>query len=492
MIVEPKRKDSNVVWSRSTQMALAVAVIGAGCILNPTVAWSTSLADALRLAYRYNPEIAAERARLRATDEGVASAMSGYRPTVNGQYSIDNTTVSATGADGNTTTRSFTVTLSQPIFRGFQTRNAVNEAEANVRAGQETLRSTEQDVLLSAATAYVDVVRDAALVRLRQNNVEFLTRELKATQDRFQVGEVTRTDVAQARARRAAAVSALDLARANLKSSRATFVRVVGSQPTRLRAPGSPRRLLPKTQKEAVDLAITQNPSVVGALYSEQAARFSVNQLTGQLLPQVNLDASYNVSRDPDKTETGTVTGTVSIPLYQAGSVRSDIRAAKHLHVSRIQEVETARTTARASAISAWSLLQASRAQLISDRAQVDANRIALEGVREEERVGQRTLLDVLDAQQELLDAQVSLTTTQRDIIVNAYTLLSAVGRLDMLNLGLTRTVYDPDVHYHKVRRKWFGISITHRDGRTEHLDVAPARARKRNSVAKPAKGSHK
>lgn len=452
-------------------LALAVPVAGAQ---------AESLNGALRSAYRYNPQLGSQRATLRATDEGVAQARSGYRPTISGTYQFgisETNTDPGSSSDGRVTPRSFGLRLSQPVFTGFQTRNAVSEAEANVRAGQQTLRSVEQTVLLAAATAYVNVVRDLALVRLRQNNLQFLSRELKATQDRFQVGEVTRTDVAQARARRAAAVSALDLARANLKASRANYRRVVGHEPSGLRAPGTPNRLLPKTLEEAIRLATSQNPSVVGALYLEQSARFAVKRLTGQLLPQVSLNATYDVTRGSSsaisKRETGTITGNVAIPLYEAGRTRSLIRQAKHTHVSRIKDVERARTEARETVVSAWSLLRASLAKLRSDRSQVEANRIALEGVKEEERVGQRTLLDVLDARQELLDAQVSLTVTQRDIIVNAYTLLAAVGRLDMIQMGLTKVVYDPDAHYHEVRRKWFGISITHRDGRKEHINVS-------------------
>ncbi len=466
---------------RLGHMAWVVApfVVAMALVGSHAAAMAETLNDALRSAYRYNPQLESQRATLRATDEGVAQAMSGYRPTVNGNYQFgisETNTDPGRNTDGRLTPRSFGLTLTQPIFRGFQTTNAVSEAEANVRAGQQTLRNVEQTVLLDAATAYVDVVRDTALVRLRQSNLEFLSRELKATQDRFQVGEVTRTDVAQARARRAAALSALDLARANLKASRARYVRVVGREPNRLIAPGTPSRFLPKSQQAAVHLALQQNPSVVNALYLEQAARFAVKRLTGQLLPQVDLNATYNNTRGgsvgTSRSETGTVTGNITIPFYQAGNTRSQIRAAKHTHVSRLQDVERARTEAREAAVAAWSLLQASQAQLRSDRSQVDANRIALQGVQEEERVGQRTLLDVLDARQELLDAQVALTTTQRDIIVNAYTLLSAVGRLDMIQLGLTGKVYDPDAHYHESRRKWFSISITRKDGRHEKLNL--------------------
>lgn len=454
-----------------------------------SAASALSLAEALRSAYRYNPELEAERARLRATDESVAIARSGYRPTIEGEYTAAVTESNqdfrpgagggpGPGSEGGDRfqPRTFSLNLAQPIFTGFQVTNAVNEAEANVRAGQQILRSTEQAILQAAATAYVDVVRDLALVRLAQSNLEFLSQELSATQDRFRVGEVTRTDVAQAQARQAAARSDLDLTRANLKASRARFLRIVGVEASQVSAPPIPERFIPRSLDDAIDLALRQNPAVVAALYVEQAARFTVDRLSGQLLPQVDLNASYSVTRGQSDTisrsETGTLLGRLRIPLYQGGQRYAEIRQAKHTHVSQLQEVERRRVESKEAAVTAWSLFQASLAQLESDRTQVEANQIALEGVREEERVGQRTLLDVLDAQQELLNAQVELVTTRRDILVNAYTLLAAIGRLDMVQLGLTDTVYDPDVHYHEVRRKWFGLSITHRDGRSESVDV--------------------
>lgn len=465
----------------------------AGCViaalwLAATPVAATSLNEALRQAYRYNPELEAERARLRAVDESVAIARSGYRPTIEGEYTAAVTETNQdlrpgaggglAGTDGadRFQPRTFSLTLAQPLFTGFQVTNAVNEAEANVRAGQQLLRNTEQTVLLDAATAYTDVVRDIAIVRLTESNLEFLSQQLRATQDRFQVGEVTRTDVAQAQARQAQARSDLDLATANLKSSRARYVRIVGSEATGLSVPPLPQRFLPKTLNEAIDIALRQNPTIIAALYSEQAARFTVSRLTGQLLPQVDLNASYSVTEGASDTisrsETGTLIGRLRLPLYQGGQRYAEIRQAKHTHVSQLQVVEQRRTEAKELTVSAWSRLESALAQLKSDRAQVEANQIALQGVQEEERVGQRTLLDVLDAQQELLISQVDLTRTRRDSIVAAYTLLAAIGRLDTVQLGLSETVYDPDVHYHEVRRKWFGLSITHRDGRQERVDA--------------------
>lgn len=465
------------LWSRLlSTTALTSVLVFAGGLASAT---AESLRDALSSAYKFNPRLDAERARLRATDEEVARANSGYRPTITGTADVayqrtDTKPPSAT--DGEVHPKGYAVNLTQPIFRGFRTLNGVREAEATVRAGRETLRLVEQSVLLEAVTAYMDVVRDQAIVRLREGNVNVLSRELKATQDRFSVGEVTRTDVAQAEARRAAAVSALDLARSNLKTSRASFERVVGHPPSGLREQRPMERLLPKSLQEAVAISARESPNVVSALYREQAARHTVDRIWGELLPTVQLEANHSHRYDPnrlvDESEVTTVTGRVSVPLYEAGEVRARVRQSKHTHVSRLQEIEQNRTEVQAAVVAAWSQLVAARAQLESDQAQVRATQTALSGVREEEKVGQRTLLDVLNAEQEALNAQVALVTTQRNLVVASYSVLSTVGRLNVADLGVSEKVYDPEVHYHEVRRKWWGISITHGDGRREHHDL--------------------
>ena len=293
---------------------------------------------------------------------------------------------------------------------------------------------------------------------------------------------MTRTDVAQAEARRAASVSALDLARANLKTSRATYERVVGHPPSNLEEPRAQDRRLPTSVNEAVSIGSKESPNVVAALYLEQAARHTVDLIWGELLPTVQVDADYakrfDQSSGIDESEATSVTGRVVVPFYEGGEVRARIRQAKHTHVSRLQEVEQARTENQALAVSAWSLLMASRAQLESDQVQVTASRTALTGVREEERVGQRTLLDVLNAEQELLNAEVQLATTRRNLVVASYNVLSSVGRLTAADIAVTAEVYDPEVHYHEVRRKWFGISITRPDGSREHHDFWPTQVK--------------
>jgi outer membrane protein len=472
-------KGAGFVRTRVGAPALVSALAVAAMAFVTPDASAESLKQALTGAYKYNPKLDAARATLRATDEEVPRALSGYRPNVSGSADVgvqSTNSKPASPANGETHPKGYNVTAIQPLFRGFRTLNNVGLAEATVRAGRETLRTQEQTVLQEAVTAYMDVVRDQSLVRLRENNVTVLSRELKATQDRFAVGEVTRTDVAQAESRRATSVAALDLARANLKNSRAAYERVVGRPPSNLVEPRVPESLLPKSVTEAAAMSVQQNPAVVGALYREQAARLNVDLIWGELLPTLQLEANYSKrfepSRTTDESETSSLVGRLNVPIYQGGEVHARVRQAKHTHVSRLQEVEQNRTETTATAITAWSNLQAIRARLQSDQIAVNASQTALNGVREEEKVGQRTLLDVLNAEQELLNAQVTLVTDQRDLIVGSYAVLVAVGRMDSQTLSLNSETYDPEAHYHEVRRKWWGLSITHHDGRHEKHDL--------------------
>lgn len=468
--------------------ALSVAVIALMALAAPVSA--ETLREALEAAYKTNPRLDAERARLRVLDDEVARVKSGYRPTVSatadaGYQRVE--TKPQSPADGETHPKGYALNVTQPIFSGFRVLNGVREAEANVRAGRENLRIIEQNVLNEAVGAYMDVVRDQAILGLRENNVKVLSRELKATQDRFSVGEVTRTDVAQAEARRAVSISALELARSSLKTSQATFERVVGHRPGRLREQKLPEQLLPNSLQEAIAIGSKENPTVVQALYREQAARHNVDKVRGELLPTVRLEANYSHRYDPnklvDEQETTSVTGRVSVPLYTAGEVDARVRQSKHTHVSRLQEVEQFRTEAEASIITFWSQLEAAKAQLVSDRVQVASTRTALAGVREEERVGQRTLLDVLNAENEALNAEVALVTTQRNLLTSAYNVISFVGRLNVAELGVTDQVYDPEVHYLEARRKWWGISITKPNGHRERHDFYESHGKQHDSM---------
>ena len=471
------------VRSRAAMTALlAVGMLAAGLAAVPEAAHAETLLEALSATYGYNPRLDAQRAFQRATDEDVARAMSGYRPTItaNADVAMERSDLRPSSSqDGVTNPRGYGVQLVQPIFRGFQTYNAVNSAEANVRAQREVLRDVERQVLLQAVTAYMDVVRDQELVRLNENNVNVLSRELKASEDRFSVGEVTRTDVAQAKARRADAVSRLDAARANLRTSRGAFMQVVGHPPTQLRWAGPPEQHLPSSLQEAIRISNNEDPLVVAALYREQSAKYTVDQIRGELLPTVQLEASYDdrfgSSKSINESETGIVRGRMTIPIYQGGEVSARVRQAKQNHIGYLQQIEQIRTEQQQILVSSWAQLEAARAQLESDKVAVESNRVALQGVREEEKVGQRTLLDVLNAELEYLNSQVALETDRRNLVVAAYSVLSAMGRLDAAWIGAAQQVYDPVVHYKEVRRKWIGLSITHADGTREDFEAAPS-----------------
>jgi len=456
-------------------IACLTAAIGGG---SPVLAGET-LKQALTSAYSTNPHLDAERARLRAVDEEGPKARAGWKPIVNGRatygfYNRESKPVST--SDGRGEQSSYGLTLSQPLFTGFRTRNAVSEAEARIRAAREKLRGVEATTLLAAATAYADVVRDQQLVALNQKNVDVLMQELRAAETRRAVREITLTDVAQARARHAGALSALDLARANLRSSRADFRRVVGHVPGRLSRPRVVSKLLPRSLREAVKIGLVESPLVGAALYEEQAARFSVDKVWGELLPQVRLEANYDrnfgVSNFVSQQDAATIMGRVTVPLYQGGETRARVRQAKHTHVSRIQEIEQARSDARANITSAWSQLMAARARLQSDNVQVSAAKLALDGVRTEEKVGQRSLLDVLNAEQEVVQARTALARTQRDTIVAHFSLLGAIGRLDASYLTLDTEHYDPVAHYEEAKNKWFTVSVAPLRGRVDDADL--------------------
>jgi outer membrane protein len=460
-------------WLVSASLLALTTVLGP---LYSVEANAESLRQALAATYKTNPRLDAERARLRASDEEVPRALSGYRPNISGTADTGfqrTESKPASAAAGETHPHGYGVNFVQPIFRGFRTINTVRQAEATVRAARENLRTTEQSVLLEAVTAYMDVVRDQSLIRLRENNVSVLSRELKATQDRFAVGEVTRTDVAQAEAQRAAAVAALDLAKANLKISSGNYLRTVGAVPSNVVPPKIPEKLLPKSQTEVSTITNQESPLVIQAQYLEQAARHNVDTIWGELLPTLQLEGNYTrryePSRSSDESQTTSLVGRLNVPIYAQGEVHARLRASKHTHVSRLQEIERVRTEAVATATGAYAQLVAIRARLVSDKIGVEASQTALNGVREEEKVGQRTLLDVLNAEQTLLNAQVALVTDQRDIVVQSYTVLQTVGRLNNEYLELESASYDPEAHYFEIRKNWFGVSITHANGRREH-----------------------
>ena len=452
---------------------IIAAVVAAG--ISAPAALADTLPWALIQAYQNNPQITAQRAAVRATDESVPTALSGYRPRASATYAateqyLDTTTRGATPVSPNinqkgwVSVHSYGATVTQNLFNGFVTANRTRQAESQVSAARETLRLTEQTILLQAATAYMNLLRDTAILELQRSNVEVLQEQLRQTRDRFNVGEVTRTDVAQSESRLAQGRSQLLTAESNVTTSRATYRQVIGVEPGKL-APGQPvDRFSPAVLGSAVQEGRARHPQVTVAMFNIDAALFQVKIAEGALYPTLNLvgraqktiNSTTNLNL-LDQTAAA-IAGELTVPLYQGGAEYAQIRQAKETLGQRRVDLDNQRDVVQQTVVQAWGQLLAAKAQIQSTQAQVDASEIALNGVREEARVGQRTTLDVLNAQQELVNARVAVVQAQRDRVVASYTLLASVGRLSPQVLGLKVPVYDPAVHYHQVRDSWIGV----------------------------------
>jgi len=449
------------------RVSLAAMVLALTPLTTPAAA--QTLREALALAYANNPELGAERAALRATDEGVPQALAGFRPNISASLdyaSQKSNSVSSLGIRSRTSTnpRGYSITVRQNLFNGFRTFSRTAQAEANVQAGRGILMNTEQNVLLNASTAFLDVRRDIAIVRLQTSNVEVLREEVKSTRARFDVGELTRTDVAQADARVSRAISELSAAQANLASSRAVYEQIVGRAPGRLSAPPNMLAKLPRSVQNAHVIAQDEHPAIRSALFSVEANDRDIDAIHGEFLPTLSIEGTYQdrieAAGPNSSSDSTTIMGRLTIPIYQAGTVSSRMRAAKQTSTQRRLLVDNTRNQVRASVSAAWAGLKASRAQIVADNQQVRAARVALDGVRQEAQVGQRTTLDVLDAQQEALNAQVTLEITRRNEQVAIFNLLASIGQLNVDSLGLAVARYDPAVNYDNVRGKWIGIDI--------------------------------
>ncbi|MEQ8344517.1 MAG: TolC family outer membrane protein [Sneathiellaceae bacterium] len=428
-------------------------------------ATAETLTDALVTTYQTSPTLEAQRAALRATDENVPQALSGWRPSVSftstvGKSRFTNNNAAVGGPNRTLTPFTNALTVSQPVYSGGVTTASTRAAEAQVEAARALLTSTEQSVLLTTVTAFFDVLQNQALVRLQQNNVQVLERQLEASEDRFRVGEITRTDVAQAEARLSLARSNLITAEGNLVNSRATYEQAVGHLPGNLETPDLPPDL-PKAVEAAIEEGLNINPDLQQAKFTEQQSRHTIRATSGQLLPSVSVTGS--AERDDESTTSNLTTNalslvaSVSVPLYQSGSVYSSVRQARQLNSQDRVEIDQTRRSVVQSVTQAWENLQTARSTIEAQRAQIAANRIALDGVIQEAQVGTRTTLDVLNAEQELLSSQVSLVQAERNEYVSAYTLLSAIGRLTAQSLQLPTDYYDPSLHYQEVRDKWWG-----------------------------------
>jgi outer membrane protein len=438
---------------------------------------------ALARAYQNNPQLNAQRATVRQTDEGVPQALSGYRPSISANASAGRQYIdaqanipgllpggAATSVNVKDTfnTWSAGVNGSQNLFNA-QTPQRTRAAESRVFAARETLRVIEQSVLLSAASAYMDVLRDTANLELQRNNVRVLRQTLRVVEDRHEVGAVTGTDVDQAQAQIASGEASLHSAESTLMTTKANYRRIIGTEPQGL-APGMPvDRFSPRTLDAAVAQSLSQNPSVTAAMYDVDVAQLQVRIAEAGLYPTLTLQGSaqlqqFNANDATVRLINNTVQARLTVPIYQGGSEYSAIRQNKETVGQQRLSLDQVRDQVRANTVQYWGQLEAAKAQTEAAERQVKYSESALNGVRNEAKAGQRTTLDVLNALQALLNARVNLISTQRDRVVASYNVLSAVGRLSPAVLGVPAQIYDPGVHYQQVRDSWFGLRTP--DGR--------------------------
>ena len=429
-----------------------------------------TMENALLRAYRNNPQLNAQRASVRVIDENVPQALAGYRPKVAGVFAagVGYTDQLADGSagkkieQGDQTPHSATLTVTQTVYNGNQTANKTRAAESQVFGAREGLRLMEQSVLLAAATIYMDYLRDAAILEVQKSNTHVLELTLKQTRDRYSAGLVTPTDVAQSEAQLAAAQSQELAAVSTLTTTRANFRRIVGIEPANLQPASPVDRYLPPTVGGAIELALRQNPNVTAAMYGVDVSFLTVKINEGALYPSVSLQASVSKVWDPNITTinqfTAAANAQLNVPIYQGGAEYSLIRQSKESLQQQRLTLEQVRDQARADLVTAWGQLLAGKAQVIAAQSQVEASELAYLGTSKEAQVGQRTVIDILNAQQTLVNARVVLVTAQHDRVVASYAVLSAIGRLSPQVLHLSTPTYDPSVHYQQVRDNWVGV----------------------------------
>lgn len=467
-----------VMSRKRCQLVSAALVIAASAgVAFPNEVSAETLGFALVQAYQNNPQLNAQRALVRATDEGVPQALAGYRPRVSATASISaqaNRIVTRSGPtspptppidtfqSGGSTPRGFGATLTQPLFNGFQTANRTRQAESQVLSAREVLRTTEQIVLLSAVTAFMNLLRETAILDLQRSNLGVLQEQLRQTKQRLESGNVTATDVYQSEARLSVGRTQLFAAEASYRTARAVYRQVIGIEPGKLQPATAVDRFIPRALPAALAVGTTESPAVATAQHNVDVALHQVKIAESALYPTLSLLGSvqrnYDVALTTPDNFVASVGGQLSVPIYQGGAEYSQIRQAKETLGQRRHDLDVARDQARLGVAQAWAQLDASKGAIVSTQAQVKGAESALNGVREEARLGQRTTLDVLNAQQELVNARVALVGAQRDRVVNSYTLLSAIGRLSPGVLDLAVSPYDAQVHYHQVRDAWTGV----------------------------------
>ena len=467
--------DDSKSFGAARRVALAAAL--AGGLLSGGPLQAETIGGALIKAYFNNPDINQQRAAVRASDENVPKATAAYRPTITaeGDAAVQQSNGALPAAAGGpfsifSKPRGYGLTVNQTLWNGNRTDNSVREAESGVMAARETLRNTEQNVLLDGVTFYMNVLRDAAILELDRNNVDVLQEQLRQTRDRFTVGEVTRTDVAQAEASLAGAQATALAAQSTLQTSLANYRQTIGDEPKNLQPVKALDKPLPKTLTEAIAISQVEHPAIVGSLHGVDAAELNIKVIEGALYPTVGLTGQVSQRFDvsgvsvPNNALTASLMGQISVPIYDGGATYASTRQAKEQLGQQELQTDLQRDKVRAAVVSAWGVNENSVAIIRSAKAQVAAAEIALAGIREEAKVGQRTTFDVLTAQQTLLNARVQLVSAQHDQVVASYAVMSAIGRLSTANLGLAATQYDPKVHFDQVKDKWFGLRTP--DGR--------------------------
>jgi len=431
-----------------------------------------TLMGALAKAYSHNASLNHARAGVRVTDEGVAIAKSGWRPVIGATAGVTHTSNDGVHINSG----SFGVQIQQSLFDGFQTLNSVRTAEARVHASNESLRNTEQDILFNAAAAYVDVLRDRQIAVFRERNLAFLGEQVRAASSRFEVGEGTRTDVAQAQAQQAAAVAQLSAARAQVQVSEAAYLQIVGDRPGRLQGASAASKFLPGSMDQAVTIGLSEHPAIRATLHLVDAAAFAVKAQEGQLLPQVTAQAGVSRSftdlpgvggggtASSGTSSSASVGLNLTVPIYSGGRTSALVRQAKEtLGQARIQ-VDVTSDQIRQAVTAAWTQYLAAQQVVAANRELVSAAQLALNGVSEERNVGQRTTLDVLNAQADVIAAQINVASAERDVVAASYAILSAMGRLSPQRLGLDVAIHDAYEHYDAVKNKWIGTTTP--DGR--------------------------
>lgn len=461
----------------------AVTVLMAGAAVLSVPAHADTLQEALAKAYRTNPTLTAARAVQRATDEQVAIARSRALPSLGVTGGLNQ----ALNSNPLTPDRTLSagVSLGVPLYQGGGVRNGIRAADARIDAGRADLRDSESTLFAQVVGAYMDVIRDEAVVGLNRQNVEVLRVNLQATQDRFQVGDLTRTDVAQSQARLATAQAQFEQSEAQLVASRENYVRLVGDAPGVLQPP-PPLPPLPASATEATQVALANNPALEGAKGQRLAARYDVSGARAGRLPRVSAVGSGNYSdylgslNVPGASQTnrsGAVGLSVSLPIFSGGLVGAQVRQAQAREAAAIETVTLVERNVVAQARSAFANYAAANAVIRSSEQAIAAASLSLEGVRAENTVGTRTIIEILNAQQELLNAQVNLVFARRNAYVAGFSLLAAMGKAEARDLGLeVGPLYDPVQNYNRIRGKIFdwGDDPAPQPVATRTVDTAP------------------